>query len=277
MSSPDHNEIASLGAKARHDIRSRFAAVIGLLDIIADEPEYRTVRETVLLEKVRIEAVLNDLLTFIGASEAADAHSFQSQLNSELVLIAVPNLNNLSSRMSQILTPEPGEGAWGITLIDEINQLKNWCHRDAAHSDAKHPLSETKLAIQTTDEQTVAQSRIVVIDDEAHNLQLISLYLTKDNYSVNCFDSAEAALSSLTVNGCELILLDLNLDGISGRQVLETLKSQCDTQHIPVVMVTGSEDRDVLDDCLRAGACAVLTKPFSKKQLQAILKAHLTK
>lgn len=277
MSSPEHNGIASLSAKARHDIRSRFAALIGLLDIIADEPGYGTVRKTVLQEKARVELVLEDLLTFIGTIEATTPDSFHKQLSCELTMTAVPALNTLSIRMSQTLTSEPTDGAWVSTLLDEINQVKHWCQPDSNNSDSGRFQTEYKIAAQPTAEPTSTQSRIVVIDDETQNLQLITLYLSKDNYQVSCFDSAEVALSSLTANGCELILLDLNLDGVSGIKVLESLQSRGDTQHIPVVMVTGSEDKDILDDCLRAGARAILTKPFSKKQLQSALKSHLSK
>lgn len=72
-----------------------------------------------------------------------------------------------------------------------------------------------------------------------------------------------------------VVLLDLNLPGIGGRDVLEQIKADESLQHIPVVVLTTSTDQSDVTFCYRAGASGYITKPVDlAKFAQAVRDFH---
>jgi len=65
----------------------------------------------------------------------------------------------------------------------------------------------------------------------------------------------------------ELVLLDLNMPGMNGLEVLKEIKADQDLQHIPVMMVTTEGERKNIVAAIQAGAVNYLTKPFTQEDL----------
>ena len=117
---------------------------------------------------------------------------------------------------------------------------------------------------------------IYVIEDEESISKLITLYLTKEQMESKAFLNAEDALKELN-NGKQpnLIILDLNLPGMSGFDFLEELKKLYQ-KDIPSVMILSARDTD--EDIIKGlgyGADEFVTKPFSPGVLMARIKANL--
>ena len=117
---------------------------------------------------------------------------------------------------------------------------------------------------------------IYVIEDEESISKLITLYLTKENMESKAFLNAEDALKELN-NGKQpnLIILDLNLPGMSGFDFLEELKKTY-KKNMPSVMILSARDTD--EDIIKGlgyGADEFVTKPFSPSVLMARIKANL--
>ena len=117
---------------------------------------------------------------------------------------------------------------------------------------------------------------IYIIEDEESISKLISLYLTKEKMDSKAFFNAEDALKELK-NGKQpnLIILDLNLPGMSGFDFLEELK-KIYNKDIPSVMILSARDSD--EDIIKGlgfGADDFVTKPFSPGVLMARIKANL--
>lgn len=70
----------------------------------------------------------------------------------------------------------------------------------------------------------------------------------------------------------DLVLLDLNMPGIDGRQVLETMKSDDKLRHIPVVILTTSADAKDVDKCYDLGASTYIQKPVSFEGLTEAIR-----
>lgn len=117
---------------------------------------------------------------------------------------------------------------------------------------------------------------IYIIEDEESISKLITLYLTKEKMDSKAFFNAEDALKELK-DGKQpnLIILDLNLPGMSGFDFLEELK-KIYNKDIPSVMILSARDSD--EDIIKGlgfGADEFVTKPFSPGVLMARIKANL--
>ena len=117
---------------------------------------------------------------------------------------------------------------------------------------------------------------IYVIEDEESISKLITLYLTKEKMDSKAFFNAEDALKEIN-NGKQpnLIILDLNLPGMSGFDFLEELK-KIFNKNLPSVMILSARDTD--EDIIKGlgyGADEFVTKPFSPGVLMARIKANL--
>lgn len=119
---------------------------------------------------------------------------------------------------------------------------------------------------------------IYIIEDEESISKLISLYLNKEEMKSKAFFNAEDALSSIQNekdNMPDLIILDLNLPGMSGFDFLEELTKRFKSD-IPAVMILSARDSD--EDIIKGlgyGADEFITKPFSPGVLVARVKAIL--
>lgn len=113
---------------------------------------------------------------------------------------------------------------------------------------------------------------ILIVEDDTDIGQLMRAYLHQEGFSTEIAETGEAALQALAAQPWDLILLDINLPGIDGFEVLQELRRNRDT---PVIIITArKEDLDVVFG-LGAGADEYVTKPFSPRVLVARVRALL--
>lgn len=122
---------------------------------------------------------------------------------------------------------------------------------------------------------SMATQRILVVDDEEDLLELVRYNLSKEGFAVRCVASGEEAIAEAKSYLPDVILLDLMLPEVDGLVVCKTLKSDPQTRHIPIVMLTAkTEEADVVSG-LELGADDYITKPFSPRVLLARIRAVL--
>ncbi len=116
---------------------------------------------------------------------------------------------------------------------------------------------------------------ILVVDDEADLVELISYNLKKEGFSVDSAMDGETALSKIKKGRYDLVVLDLMLPGIQGMELCRILRSDPKTETLPIIMLTakGEEVDKILG--LEMGADDYITKPFSPRELVARVKAVL--
>jgi len=116
------------------------------------------------------------------------------------------------------------------------------------------------------------QERILVVDDEPAIVKQTRAYLEKDGYQVLSAQDGLGALAAARRDKPDLIILDLMLPGMDGREVCRVLRKESD---IPIIMLTArSEESDQIVG-LELGADDYVTKPFSPKALVARVRALL--
>jgi two-component system phosphate regulon response regulator PhoB len=116
---------------------------------------------------------------------------------------------------------------------------------------------------------------ILIIEDEPDINELLVISLEKNEYTVSKSFDGESGLKMARKSLPDLILLDLMLPGINGLDVCKLLKSEKDTFHTKIIMLTAlSQENDIVKG-LEIGADDYITKPFSIKVLNARIKSVL--
>ena len=117
------------------------------------------------------------------------------------------------------------------------------------------------------------KERILVVDDEKDILELIEFNLTNNGYKVKTTTSGEEALELVKKNEFDLIILDIMLPGIDGLDICKIIKADTQKSHIPVIMVTAKTEEVDRITGFEIGADHYVTKPFSPRELLAIVKS----
>jgi putative two-component system response regulator len=108
---------------------------------------------------------------------------------------------------------------------------------------------------------------ILVVDDIPANVRLLERLLINEGYQVQGANSGAEALQAVASAPPDLILLDVMMPNMNGFEVTEQLKNSTDTSHIPIILVTATDDNDVHVKGLAAGAEDFLTKPIKSPEL----------
>ena len=122
-----------------------------------------------------------------------------------------------------------------------------------------------------------SQARILVVDDEPMNLEIIAEHLDESGYQMQfAANGAEAwALLDQDPARFDLVLLDRMMPVMSGMELLAKLNGDKRFRHLPVIMQTAAAAKDQVAEGLRQGAYYYLTKPFERVVLLAIVEAAL--
>ena len=111
--------------------------------------------------------------------------------------------------------------------------------------------------------------RILIVDDEALNLKLLSALLTSKGYQVATACDGQSALRLVATDHPDLILLDIMMPGLDGYEVTARLKAEPDTRDIPIILVTALTGEDEKKKGLEAGADEFINKPVNYAELEA--------
>ena len=117
--------------------------------------------------------------------------------------------------------------------------------------------------------------RILVVDDDAGNRDLLARRLAREGHRTVEAHSGREALRVLGFEDVDLVLLDLVMPDMNGFQVLERLKADERLREIPVIMISGLRETDSVIRCIEAGAEDYLPKPFDPVLLRARIDACL--
>jgi DNA-binding response OmpR family regulator len=116
--------------------------------------------------------------------------------------------------------------------------------------------------------------RILAVDDDSDILDVIRIILEEEGYEVFTLANAKYVFEEVKQSHPDLILLDVMLGGLDGRDICRALKEHISFRYIPVVMISASHNLDTL--LLSPGAPDnFLAKPFDIDHLVEMVKAQL--
>jgi two-component system, OmpR family, alkaline phosphatase synthesis response regulator PhoP len=121
--------------------------------------------------------------------------------------------------------------------------------------------------------------RILIVDDDAQNRQLLQAMLEPDGVVIEQAASGEEALSMIAKSPPDLILLDIMMPKLSGFEVCKRLRASPATRDVAVLMVTALDQPSDIERAVEAGTDDFLSKPINKSELllrvRALLRARL--
>ena len=115
-------------------------------------------------------------------------------------------------------------------------------------------------------------SKILVVDDEKHILELARLYLTREGYEVEGLGDGAQAVARFGQLKPDLVILDIMLPGSDGLTICKEIRKQ---SQVPIIMLTARDEVTDKVVGLEVGADDYLTKPFHPQELVARAKALL--
>ena len=119
------------------------------------------------------------------------------------------------------------------------------------------------------------RAQILVVDDEATNLQMLR-HVLQDDYRLVFAKDGTRALEPALSEHPDLVPLDIMMPDITGYEVCEALKRDARTRHIPVIFITAMSDTDDEAKGFAVGGVDYLTKPASPAIVKARVRTHLS-
>ena len=121
----------------------------------------------------------------------------------------------------------------------------------------------------------MSKGRILVVDDEIYIVHILDFSLGMEGYEVLTALDGEQALERLKSDKPDLIVLDIMMPKVDGYEVCRTIKTNAETQHIPVILLS-AKGRNVDQKMgFDVGADDYITKPFSPRKLVERINALL--
>ncbi|MFA9464755.1 MAG: two-component system response regulator [Velocimicrobium sp.] len=123
--------------------------------------------------------------------------------------------------------------------------------------------------------KSLAESTVLIVDDTEANVDILVDALG-DDYELSVAMDGESALEAIDIEKPDIILLDIMMPGMSGYEVCEKLKSNENTEDIPVIFLTAMTDIESKTKGFEVGAVDYITKPFEILEVKARVQTHLS-
>ncbi len=125
--------------------------------------------------------------------------------------------------------------------------------------------------------QGMAHGRVLVVDDNRVSRQKLALSLGQQGHTVDTAEDGEQALAMLHDGAYDVVLLDILMPGMDGREVLARMKADPGLRDLPVIVISALDEIDSVVRCIEMGAEDYLPKTFDPVVLRARLNASLQK
>jgi CheY-like chemotaxis protein len=129
----------------------------------------------------------------------------------------------------------------------------------------------------TPKDQAPPKPKILIVDDDPQVLELFSALLEKAGYRVDKAEHALAAVAAVVRSAPDLILADIRMPIVDGKELAHELKSHIDSRDIPVIAVTGYDNPGSREAALEAGYDDYLTKPIDARKFAGQIGELLAK
>ena len=118
-------------------------------------------------------------------------------------------------------------------------------------------------------------SRILVVDDVEDNRAILTRQLRRAGYETSMCEDGVSALSAVSSNPPDLVLLDWMMPGLTGIETLKAIREHYDMNELPIIMCTARDEESSIVDAIEAGANDYVQKPIKMPILLARMSAQL--
>ncbi len=130
---------------------------------------------------------------------------------------------------------------------------------------------------QHIETEPAIRGHLLVVDDNDFNRDILGRAVTRQGHTFADASDGPKALAAMQAGQFDLVLLDVNMPGLDGTQVLHRIKSDPRMRHIPVIMISAMDEIATVVRCIEMGAEDYLPKPFDPVLLKARIGACLEK
>jgi adenylate cyclase len=289
------NTSADLFRTLRHELRTPINHIVGYSELLLDESEDLGL-QTVIDDLRRIHQAGTLLLSLVH--DALDANR---------LAVAGPDLDRLSEALrtplntiigySGLLREEAEDGGY-VALVPDLQRIElagkhllglvlssadlsrrvAWLPTDSLISGTAPPdRRRGASAASAASDPPPAPPALLVVDDNEANRDMLGRRLTRLGYAVTVAVDGYDALDQVARMPFDLILLDVLMPGLDGFEVLRRLKANAALRHIPVIVLSASDEVDSAVRCIELGAEDYLPKPIDAVLLRARIGASLEK
>ncbi len=268
------DEVATL----RHDMRTPVNHIVGYCELLledAEGPDHAARRER-LEESLR---AVRDALEMINASLSPGGHDVtQRDVDALYDRLREPHARIMES-MAALLTPQD-HATVDEEFSADVRKIRNATEQlvAAKRSASIEPAATLEREVPAT--ETISpegRGTILIVDDEPNNRAVLERHLERQGYTVVSAGDGAKALEIVQRASCDVVLLDVRMPGMDGREVLRRIKQDPATRDIPVVMISAADDLSTIAACIEAGADDFLPKPFDQVILRARVGASIEK
>ena len=274
----------AVAAFLRQEFGASVTAIIGFLDILIEDARLRGLADCLPdLERMREAGTqLSGLIAHaVDSSQVTEGEAARLRHELRTPLNAIKGY-------AELLVEEACDGGREV-LQEDLAKVTDIADRllreidrivEAAAAAPIDVVGDVLRAIKPLDatdirDRRAASGRILIVDDNASNRDLLSRRLAREGYRVITAEDAAAAFARIAGEVFDLVLLDLMMPGMSGFEALCRLKSEENTRHIPVIMISALDELDSAVRCIEAGAEDYLPKPFNPVLLRARIASCL--
>jgi adenylate cyclase len=286
-------------AKIRHDLRTPINHIVGFSEILLEEAAGR-VPENFLRDLQKIRGGGDQLLALIDQHLSVncfpetkpDLHQLCHELRTPVNhIIGYSEL--LIEQCADLALPEfaPDLGKINVAAktwlaLMEEHLIGEPAERGGLPRRADHTETEMFVRMEldlaapsavTLPLPIAQQGRLLLADDDEPNRELLHRRLEKLGYDVTAVDNGLEALERVRTGRFDLVLLDLLMPGLDGREVLGRMKADPAFRHLPVIMISALDQVEGIVRCIELGAEDYIAKPFSPVFLRARIGAGLEK
>jgi CheY-like chemotaxis protein len=134
---------------------------------------------------------------------------------------------------------------------------------------------DSSAQLRASEKSTIVPKRILLVDDYPDALEIWGLYLRALGYDVTTAEDGLQAVADAHAQLPDIIVLDLELPGITGYEAAKRLRRTADTRHIPLIAATGYSHVKQLDQAREVGFDSIVVKPCEPAALVAEIERLL--
>ncbi|MDQ1142669.1 MAG: response regulator [Pedobacter agri] len=116
--------------------------------------------------------------------------------------------------------------------------------------------------------------KILIVEDDISNMEVMKITMEMDGHIVMGLTDAESLLTQARNWGPDLLILDIQLGALDGRELCHYIKQERNLKHIPII-ITSAANATKLNSSWDYGANAILQKPFEIKELSVMVSNQL--
>ena len=259
-------------ADLRHRLRTPLNHIIGYSEMLLDDrpPEPAAARLAGMIDEAK--SMLQNIQLRLGNEQGIVNPAIALELRSEL-RERIEKVRRLAGELRSLLPPDVN-----ADLVRIEAAAAELAQASASPVDAFAPPAPASVRWRNTTTATqTAPGRILVVDDNEANRDMLCRLLEKQQHEVSTAPDGFAALAQMRESRFDIVLLDLMMPGMDGFEVLQRVRSDPAMSRTAVILVSALDEMDAVAHSIEAGAEDYLFKPVNPTLLRARIQSTLEK